>query len=55
MLRVAIHPRSKDLIEVVIQLNAKEGFMAVSTFHTEKLIVYPLIFIDPSKVNEHEP
>lgn len=42
--------RTKDLIEVVIQLNAKEGFMAISTFHTRTLRVYPIIFVDPAKV-----
>lgn len=45
--------RTKDLIEVVIQLNAKEGFMALSTFHTDTLEVYPIIFVDPSKVTNH--
>lgn len=42
--------RTKDLIEVVIQLNATQGFMAVHTFHTGTLEVYPMIFVDPSKV-----
>lgn len=45
--------RTKDLVEVVIQLNAVEGFMALSTFHTDKLEVYPIIFIDPTKVSEY--
>ncbi len=43
-------PRTKDLIEVVIQLNSTKGFLAVSTFHTDRLQVYPIIFIDPAKV-----
>ncbi|CAM9509175.1 unnamed protein product, partial [Choristocarpus tenellus] len=33
--------RTQDLIQVVIQLNAKEGFIAVSTFDTAKQEAYP--------------
>lgn len=47
---LAVIFRTKDLIDVVVQLNAKEGFMAVSTFHSETLQVYPIIFVDPQKV-----
>lgn len=44
--------RTKDLIEVVIQLNEKKGFLAVTMFHTERLQVYPTIFVDPAKVRK---
>lgn len=43
-------PRTKDLIEVVIQLNETKGFLAVTTFHTDRLQVYPSIFVDPAQV-----
>ena len=36
---------------MVIQLNSRVGFMAVSTFNTETLKAYPIIFVDPSKVS----
>lgn len=42
--------RTKVLIDVVLQLNAQAGFMALSTFNTATLQVYPIIFVDPSKV-----
>ncbi|CAM9501837.1 unnamed protein product, partial [Sphacelaria rigidula] len=37
--------RTKDLIEIALQLNAKAGFMALSSFNTHSLEVYPIIFI----------
>eukprot|EP00903_Cladosiphon_okamuranus_P020676 g18985.t1 len=42
--------RTKDLIQVVIQLNETKGFLAVTTFHTDLLQVYPAIFVDPAKI-----
>lgn len=47
---VSVSPRTKDLIEVVIQLNEAKGFLAVTTFHTDRLQVYPTIFVDHAKV-----
>lgn len=44
------YSRTKDFIEVVIQLNETKGFLAVTTFHTDLLQVYPVIFVDPAKV-----
>lgn len=35
---------------MVIQLNETKGFLAVTTFHTDRLQVYPAIFVDPAKV-----
>ena len=35
---------------MVIQLNETKGFLAVTTFHTDRLHVYPAIFVDPAKV-----